>query len=288
MSETFLPQWREQVQTPSPAKLHEYALQYPVLADLLLQEEAHSVFGIGADEARFEIYYADAAENRDLTDLSIYHLGLDPELTNQARGVLASEEKSPVKIVDDYKDLPSDQDAAVMNVILGCLGECANTQQTIADAAAKLRDGGIIIVTTPNPDAKQLSSYSAEPMNGKSTMEEGEDYAFTMTGFTETYVNKKLSLLKDFSAVSFVQDGDIIQYYMNAVQHELAEGRSGMITEYMQAEGLELEEVYGIVDKPMNLTHKENGIPMQTPEHKEASDQPAFYIGVFRKGVKPK
>lgn len=53
----------------------------------------------------------------------------------------------------------------------------------------------------------------------------------------------------------------------------------------MRAEGLELEQLYGIADKPMGITHKENGIPMQQATHKEASDQPAFYIGVFRKGI---
>lgn len=116
-AESYLPQWVQDLRAGlKPAKLHEYALQYPVLAKILQDEGALSITGDGADEGRLETYVS-----RVIPDAVLTHFVRDTNLGELASHIVTSE-KAPVHVTADPGEIAARQDALVQNVILGCLG----------------------------------------------------------------------------------------------------------------------------------------------------------------------
>lgn len=158
------------------------------------------------------------------------------------------------------------------------------TVRAITEMGALVKDGGIAVVTVPNPEGREFSTYQAWPEDEGCGFVEGQPYKFQLRGFAEVYDNLLASILPaEEHPKSWMTDH---MYTISA--DEIGRGvKKGLITSTYAAAGFALERVVPVQDRDLTITMTDNGIPLPQPKTYKASDKPAFIIGVYRKGAAP-
>ena len=192
-----LVQWEPVIgEEPSAGKRKEDSLTHNAIISELWRMNAKNITGIIADEGRLELDIA--AQNSKA--LYITHLTLPGVFAAAARHnhEAAVDADRPnayrVRVTEDVDSvLPNNQDAVVMNMILGCLAthdDHENIHRMLTFAAGLLKPEGSLIIVRPNPEGGAFETYHC--LTPACDLKAGGDYDFTVKGLEDFGAMKNL------------------------------------------------------------------------------------------------
>ncbi len=214
---TFLSQWVKETgpAAQGPAKQHEFSVYVPPLMEMLARLGASSIVDLWADEGIVSAAFC-AQTPQNMSTFVLPSAMDDPHgsFREMAEAITASfREAGQIRLVADIREIdPASADAILFNNILGCQGSLENIDLIVGMAADVVKPGGHAIVTVPNPDGMEFSSYSCSDLPPDRC--HGGTYRFQMRGEDDSFVNlyltkKGLSRIFDEHGFSLIADKDI-------------------------------------------------------------------------------
>jgi hypothetical protein len=178
-----LVQWEPAIgEAPSGGKIIEDDITHGAIASWLKRKKISTVADLIADEARLSLRVAQ--ENPKTT---IKHITLSGAFEQAAHHNLAQSAVNNVEVITDIApELYGQQDAVVMNMILGCVAtgqDQQNIGKLLGFARDLLKDDGSLLLIRPNPAGGAFSTYQC--LTAADELKAGQDYDFMVTGLEE-------------------------------------------------------------------------------------------------------
>jgi hypothetical protein len=196
MTDTFLKQWAgaDAPAAQGPAKQHEFSVYIPPLMATLNAVGAKTIVDFQADEGVVSAAFcAQVPENRSTFVLVAPQDDPGDTMRRMAENITDDMRKGgQVTLAASLSDVAhASADAILFNNILGCQGGLENVEAIIAAAPDVLKPHGYAVVTVPNPDGGNFSSYSC--MNLPAGGAHGGTYDFQMRGEKDVFRNLYLT-----------------------------------------------------------------------------------------------